>query len=144
MNKLLLFILFMFLLATGVCCFAVTMRRRWENPPIPPVRQENLILKSPKHTEQARTAGKVMTRAVALPLAPHVLISWLFPVEQQTPDLVFRLRHSFNVRTPLTAWLMLTNMGGTLRSVRWPAAAPCEFFTLTASNYLGESGYATK
>jgi hypothetical protein len=39
-------------------------------------------------------------------------------------------------------WPLLTNVPGTARSVTVPMDQPREFFTLTASNYLGESRFA--
>ena len=72
-----------------------------------------------------------------------VRILWTYAVAMQTPDLVFKLYHSTNLGVAVKKWPLLTNVPGTLRSVTVPINQPQEFFILTASNYLGESKFAT-
>lgn len=91
--------------------------------------------RSPKHSEQLNASGTPMVT---------VTISWSFPTNQQTPDLKFRLRSSTNLTIKLSLWPVVTNIPGTNRAVKWPMLKQNEFFTLTASNSFGESGYATK
>lgn len=102
--------------------------------------------RSPKHSEQLNASGTPMVRtaAVVAPPVPTVTISWSFPTNQQTPDLKFRLRSSTNLTIKLSLWPVVTNIPGTNRAVKWPMLKQNEFFTLTASNSFGESGYATK
>jgi hypothetical protein len=88
--------------------------------------------------------GSQMSAAVAIPPLKRVRISWGFPSEYESPDLVFKLYHSTKLTTPLPQWEVLTNVPGNLRSTVVFADKACEFFALSASNYLGESGFAPR
>ena len=81
--------------------------------------------------------------AVSVPAPKTVRLEWDFPVSLETPDLIFKVYHSVNLNLSLPQWASLTNVPGNLRSVEVPASLPMEFFGLTASNYLGESTWAT-
>jgi len=78
------------------------------------------------------------------PTAKKVQLSWQFPASLQTPDLIFKVYHSTNLGVPLRLWAVLTNVPGSSRTVDLLADKAVDFYTLTASNYLGESSYATK
>ena len=84
------------------------------------------------------------TISVILPPAKKVRVSWSFPVNRETPDLIFKLYHSNTLLRPLRNWNLLTNIPGTLRNVDLPAVKAAEFFVMTASNYLGESGFSMR
>jgi len=81
--------------------------------------------------------------AAVQPPVKTVRILWTYAVAMQTPDLVFKLYHSTNLAVAVKKWPLLTNVPGTLRSVTVPVNQRQEFFILTASNYLGESKFAT-
>ena len=81
---------------------------------------------------------------VGPPTKKTVRIVWTYAVSRETPDLVFKLYHSTNLATAYRKWPLLTNIPGTSRSVTVPITQAREFFILTASNYLGESSYATR
>jgi hypothetical protein len=84
------------------------------------------------------------TLAVPAPSGKTVQLSWQFPAARQTPDLVFKVYQSTSLGLPLRLWSVLTNLPGTTRSVDIAADNAQAFFVVTASNFLGESGYATK
>lgn len=90
------------------------------------------ILQSPKGAEQ---------QIIVVPPKKTVTIGWSYPVNFETPDLVFKIYHSTNLSIAMTQWDLMTNIPGNLRSAVLPADQPQEFFVMTASNYLGESGY---
>lgn len=71
-----------------------------------------------------------------------ITIGWSYPVNFETPDLVFKVYSSTNLNTPLDDWSLMTNVPGSCRSAILAADRPQEFFLMTASNYLGESDYA--
>lgn len=72
-----------------------------------------------------------------------VTIGWSYPVYFETPDLVFKVYHTTNLSQPPQDWALLTNVPGNVRSTVVIAEQQQEFFLLTASNYLGESDFAT-
>ena len=78
------------------------------------------------------------------PPAKKVQLSWKFPTNLETPDLIFKVYHTTDLTLPLRLWAVLTNVPGKSRTVEVAANQARDFFTLTASNYLGESGFATK
>ena len=82
------------------------------------------------------------TPMVILPPGQKVRLVWDYPVQRETPDLVFKVYHTGAVE--LHHFLLLTNVPGNLRSVDLPVNKRMEFFVLTASNYLGESPFATR
>jgi hypothetical protein len=89
--------------------------------------------------------GEETFSALALPSSgKKVQLTWQFPAARQTPDLVFKVYHSTSLSLPLRLWSVLTNLPGTTRGVDIAADKTQAFFTVTASNFLGESGYATK
>lgn len=108
-----------------------------------PPRPRNMIVMPPL---PPMTVTRTETQASAvIPITPTpVRLSWTFPTNRETPDMIFKVYHSFNLGVPVSQWGVLTNIPGSLRSLSLTAFYPAEWFTLTASNYLGESGYATK
>lgn len=93
------------------------------------------------------TKAASMPHQAAYPAPPpsktNVLLSWSFPKEQETPETVFKVRHSRNIAVPLSLWPLVTNIPGTNRSVLLRQLYPWDFYTLTASNRYGET-YAIK
>ena len=81
---------------------------------------------------------------IAAPPSKTVKIGWSFPINLETPDLVFKVYHSTDLGVPINRWALLTNIPGTNRAADLAADQPREFFVVTASNYLGESGFATQ
>jgi hypothetical protein len=84
------------------------------------------------------------TAAAVVPPPRTVQLVWSYPIALQTPDLIFKLYHSTNLLLPMRQWKLVTNVPGTARNVRVPADKLMDFFALTASNYLGESKFATR
>ena len=82
--------------------------------------------------------------AVTVTASKTVRLEWDFPVSLETPDLIFKVYHSATLDRPRPLWGLVTNVPGTLRSIELTADRPVEFFGLTASNYLGESRWATR
>jgi hypothetical protein len=115
------------LLAVGFLCFGLQSSRA------------DAFL-SPRATE---LFGQ-MTPMVVLPPGQKIRLVWDFPVSKETPDLIFKVYHSRRIGPSFESWLVLTNVPGNLRSVDLPAIKTLEFFVLTASNYLGESSFATR
>lgn len=95
------------------------------------------VLRSPRGSEVFNPRP-----AIPQPSSKTIRILWNYAVASQTPDLVFKVYHSYDARVALRNWALLTNVPGTARSVTVPMNQPQEFFTLTASNYLGESRFA--
>lgn len=85
-----------------------------------------------------------MQPVIPVPPKKTVTIGWSYPVHMETPDLVFKVYHSTDLRLPLREWVLLTNVPGNCRSTIVNANQPQEFFLMTASNYLGESNFATR
>lgn len=79
---------------------------------------------------------------IVAPPSKTITIGWSYPVNFETPDLVFKVYASTNLNMPLNDWALLTNIPGNCRSAILSADKPQEFFLMTASNYLGESNYA--
>jgi hypothetical protein len=98
------------------------------------------VLQSPRGMELFGEA----TPMVIVPPGQKVRLMWDFPVNRETPDLVFKVYHSVALRPSFRNWNLLTNVPGTFRSVDLPATQGTEFFVMTASNYLGESSFATR
>ena len=82
--------------------------------------------------------------AAVTPPVKTVRITWAFPTASQSPDLVFKIYHSTSLTTPVNKWSLLTNIPGNLRSAVLVADKVSDFFVLTASNYIGESNFATR
>ncbi|HEY9510756.1 MAG TPA: hypothetical protein VIV82_12925, partial [Verrucomicrobiae bacterium] len=76
------------------------------------------------------------------PPTKTITIGWSYPVNFETPDLVFKVYSSTNLNLPLNDWSLMTNIPGSCRSAILAADKPQEFFLMTASNYLGESDFA--
>lgn len=102
-----------------------------------------LVLCAGCTTPPAR-ANTLTARAAAVAVVRSVTLSWSFPQSLETPDLIFKLYHSTDLAVPLAQWPLYLTVPGTNRSVAVPAVEAKEFFTLTVSNYLGESGFATQ
>jgi hypothetical protein len=68
----------------------------------------------------------------------RIQLQWNFPLNRQTPDMVFKVYHSTTLAKPVKQWALLTNIPAIYRSVYLPADKPQEFFTVTVSNFLGE------
>lgn len=96
-------------------------------------------LSSPKGAEVYGTQA-----IIGVPSSKTVRIGWSYPVNFETPDLVFKVYHSTNLSMPVREWALLTNIPGYIRSATIRAAQDQEFFVMTASNYLGESKYASE
>jgi hypothetical protein len=73
-----------------------------------------------------------------------VRLEWNYPIQLQTPDLVFNIYHSSHLKRSSSQWALLTNVPGDIRSVTVLADKSQDFYVLTASNYLGESKFATR
>lgn len=95
-------------------------------------------VQSPKGAEQYGSAAMI-----AVP-SKKVRIGWSFPVAFETSDLVFKVYHSTDLRVPVNQWPLWTNIPGSNRFAEVSADQVQEFFVVTASNYLGESGFATQ
>lgn len=98
------------------------------------------VLHSPRGEETFNTPLSV----VVPPPARTVRIEWEFPPSLETPDLVFVVYRSNNLDVPVAEWNRMTNVPGKLRSVEVSADAASGFFAVTASNFLGESDFATR
>lgn len=100
-----------------------------------------LAIESPRGAETFDGTSSP-TDAVTPPV--KVILSWTFPTNLETPDLIFKVYHSTNLDLQLRQWSLLTNVPGAFRSVELLASSVEDFYVLTASNYLGESGFATR
>lgn len=110
-----------------------------------PPRPRNMIVMPPMPPMTINRTEAHASAVAPAPVTPTpVRLSWTFPTNRETPDMIFKVYHSFNLGVPVSQWGVLTNIPGSLRSLSLTASFPVELFTLTASNYLGESGYATK
>jgi hypothetical protein len=92
---------------------------------------------------QSPKGAELFSSLVAAP-KKMVQIGWSYPVNFETPDLVFKVYHSTDLHLPLQQWSLLTNLPGNTRSATIVADQPQEFFVMTASNSFGESNFATK
>jgi len=93
-------------------------------------------------TPRGKDAFAITPMAIVPPRTFHV--SWDYPSDRQTPDLVFNLYSSSDLSLPLKKWGLRTNIPGSLRSVVLTTDRTADFFVLTASNSTGESPYATR
>lgn len=80
---------------------------------------------------------------IVVPPSKTVRIGWSYPVNFETPDLVFKVYHATNLNLNPRQWALLTNIPGNFRSATLAADQAQEFFLMTASNYLGESDFGT-
>ena len=99
-------------------------------------------LQSPRGREVFGAVGMAAPRPSGAGGPRTVLLAWDYPVNLQTPDLIFKIYHSTNALLPLKNWPLLTNVPGTVRTAAIVANRPIEWFVVTASNFLGESGYS--
>jgi hypothetical protein len=83
----------------------------------------------------AEVFGGLQTLIVPVKL---VQIQWNFPLNRQTPDMVFKVYSSTTLSQPRKQWSLLTNVPAIYRSLYVPADKPQEFFFVTVSNFLGE------
>ena len=93
---------------------------------------------------QSPKGAEVFQAIVLPPPQKTVRIAWSYPVNFETPDLVFKVYHATNLNVPFRQWELLTNIPGALRSATLVAEQSQEFFVMTASNYLGESDFSTQ
>lgn len=122
------------LFCIALCCGATgpIPRKSIDYPPYRP----------PKLAERRMVTLKILTGTKKPPYLPtNCIVSWNY--SGATNGLVFKLRGTNRLDVPKALWPVLTNVPGNLRSVRRLCNQPVQFYTLTASNYLGESPYAT-
>lgn len=80
-----------------------------------------------------------------------VVLMWDYPTNAVTvigtntwnsdPD-VFVIYSSTNATAPLITWPKLTTVDGSARSLTLPVTSFERYFTITASNYIGESSFS--
>lgn len=83
----------------------------------------------------------VVVCVAALPPANQpamVTLVWDY-VAPVSDDLVFVLRQSANLNTPIAQWNIVATIAGTNRAFTFGMLPGAQFFTLTASNFWGES-----
>ena len=81
----------------------------------------------------------------------YVVLAWDYPDNATNvfgsqmwfdPLMAFNLYVHTNVSTPLTNWMLLTNVPGIMRTAKIQIAPGSYFFALTASNWWGESDFS--
>jgi hypothetical protein len=98
-----------------------------------------MLVAAPLHSPK----GAEVFASSAVPMKT-VRIGWSYPLHFETPDLIFKVYHSTDLTISPVRWALLTNLPGYMRFVDLPAEKRQEFFVVTASNYLGESGFASR
>lgn len=79
----------------------------------------------------------------AVPTTPQlVILAWDYPTNELRAELSFKLYTSTNLAVPMTNWLVLTNVAGTNLAAAVRIEPGEHFFTLTASNFWGESDFS--
>lgn len=75
---------------------------------------------------------------VSILAAPEdISLAWDYPESEKT-NVVFRVYSSTNITIPLNQWTVITNVTGT-NFVRLKVVPGVNYFTMTASNFWGES-----
>ena len=82
------------------------------------------------------------TQLLAAPPSGNVTLLWDYPLAERTPDISFKLYHSTNITIPLTNWVCITNVASTATNINVKVTPGVNFFTLTASNFWGESDFS--
>lgn len=103
------------------------------------IQSADAAVQSPKGSEVFGTQ-----EVISAPPSKTVTIGWTYPVQLETPDLVFKVYQSTNLGLPIREWALLTNIPGSSRTAILGADHPQQFFLMTASNSLGESDFATR
>jgi hypothetical protein len=93
---------------------------------------------------QSPKGAEVFQAAIVVPPQKTIRISWSYPANWETPDLIFKVYHSPDLHVAIRQWALLTNIPGSVRNADLPANQTQGFFVMTASNYLGESSFATR
>ena len=75
-------------------------------------------------------------------LRTNVTLAWNYPDADATNVHAFRLYSSTNIALPLTNWTVIATIPGTNRTVTLPIQPPQRFYTITASNWWGESPFS--
>ena len=81
--------------------------------------------------------------AAIVPPTPKITLAWSYPAEEMGTHLIFKIYHTTNIASGMAKWEVLTNVIGTNLSASLPLKDGPHFFALTASNAVGESGFAT-
>ena len=92
------------------------------------VQTKALALQSPRGRELLGNNRTMAPIAMGAPAVTVVHIIWNFPVNLETPDLIFKLYHSTNLTVPLRQWPLLTNIPGHVRDVPVSVGQAQEFF----------------
>jgi hypothetical protein len=80
-----------------------------------------------------------LTRAA---LRTNVTLVWDYPAAELSPDLTFKLYYTTNVALPTASWSLYTNVVGTNLHLDVPITSQARWFTLTASNVIGEGDFS--
>lgn len=87
-------------------------------------------------------AGLCLLAVAASPPSGRVRLAWDYEPTELSTNLTFVLRHSTSIATPLTNWLVLTNVVGTNLTIEVQITPGQHYFVLTASNFWGESDFS--
>lgn len=75
-------------------------------------------------------------------LRTNVPLTWTYPTNLLSTNLIFKVYSSTNVSVPVTNWPLTATVIGTNTNVVLPINAQQRFFVLTASNWWGESDFS--
>lgn len=101
--------------------------------------------------KKRRFAGFLILTAVAslcLGAPPGVLrttvtLQWdQYPTNQITPDLILKIYSSTNATAPLSTWPLIATVNPTNTTATLPIDTHQRFYTMTASNWFGESNFS--
>lgn len=84
--------------------------------------------------------SSILACAVLMAAPEDISLSWDYPESERT-NVVFRVYSSTNVTIPLSQWKVMTNVTAT-NFVRLKVVPGVNYFTMTASNFWGESTFS--
>lgn len=78
----------------------------------------------------------------AATLRTNVTLIWNYPAGELSTNLTFKIYSFTNLSQPKIQWQVFTNVVGTNVSVVVPVQAVATYFTMTASNLVGEGDFS--
>lgn len=75
-------------------------------------------------------------------LRTNVTLVWSYPTNELSTNLTFKIYSFTNLNQPKIQWQVFANVVGTNLSLIVPVQPVATYYTLTASNMLGESDFS--
>ncbi len=72
----------------------------------------------------------------------NATLRWTYPTNELSTNLLFKLYSTTNISSPVSTWPLFVTVMGTNTQVTIPIVTEQRFFTMTASNWHGESVFS--